>query len=51
MNTKLVALAVAGALSSPLVAVAADLAPEHTFTGNVGLASEYLYRGIAQTAV
>lgn len=50
MNTKLVALAVAGALSSPLVATAADPTPEHTFTGNVGLASEYLYRGIAQTA-
>jgi uncharacterized protein (TIGR02001 family) len=51
MNTKLVALAVAGALSSPLVAIAADPAPtpEHTFTGNVTLASEYLYRGIAQT--
>ena len=49
MNTKLVALAVAGALFSPLVAVAADPAPEHTFTGNVTLASEYLYRGIAQT--
>lgn len=49
MNTKLVALAVAGALSSPLIAVAADPAPEHAFTGNVTLASEYLYRGIAQT--
>jgi len=49
MNTKLVALAVAGALSSPLVAIAADPAPEHSFTGNVTLASEYLYRGIAQT--
>ncbi|MEW6291798.1 MAG: TorF family putative porin [Pseudomonadota bacterium] len=49
MNTKIVALAVAGALSSPLIAVAADPAPEHTFTGNVTLASEYLYRGIAQT--
>lgn len=51
MNTKLVALAVAGALSSPLVAVAADPAPtpEHTFTGNFTIASEYIYRGIGQT--
>ncbi|MBS3935355.1 MAG: TorF family putative porin [Sulfuritalea sp.] len=49
MNKKLVALAVAGALSSPLVAVAADPAREHTFTGNLTLASEYIYRGIGQT--
>jgi uncharacterized protein (TIGR02001 family) len=50
MNTKLVALAVAAALSSPLVAVAADPAPEHTFTGNVGFVTDYLYRGISQTS-
>ncbi|MHB1428112.1 MAG: TorF family putative porin [Rhodocyclaceae bacterium] len=49
MNTKIVALAVAGALSSPLIAVAADPAPEHTLTGNVTIASEYIYRGIGQT--
>ncbi len=51
MNKKLITLAVAGALASPLFAIAADAAPtpEHTFTGNVTLASEYLYRGIAQT--
>jgi uncharacterized protein (TIGR02001 family) len=51
MNKKLITLAVAGALASPLFALAADAAPtpEHTFTGNVTLASEYLYRGIAQT--
>jgi len=35
-----------GLVSSP--AFAADASP-HTFTGNVTLASEYLYRGIAQT--
>lgn len=35
----------------PFAAFAADAAPAspHTFTGNVSLASEYLYRGIAQT--
>jgi uncharacterized protein (TIGR02001 family) len=50
MNKKLIALAVAGALTTPLFAVAADApASPHTFTGNVTLASEYLYRGIAQT--
>jgi len=51
MKTKLVALAVAGALASPLFvgkAVAADKSP-HSFTGNVTLASQYIYRGIAQT--
>jgi uncharacterized protein (TIGR02001 family) len=51
MNKKLITLAITGALASPLLAVAADAAPtpEHSFTGNVTLASEYLYRGIAQT--
>lgn len=49
MNTKLVALAVAGALSSPMIAVAADPAPEHSFSGNFTIASEYIYRGIGQT--
>jgi len=51
MNKKLITLAVAGALASPMFAVAADApASPHTFTGNVTLATEYLYRGIAQTA-
>jgi uncharacterized protein (TIGR02001 family) len=49
MNTKLVALAVAGALSSPLIAVAAEPTPEHSFSGNFTIASEYIYRGIGQT--
>lgn len=48
MRKNLIAAAVAGALLSPLLAVAAD--SPHSFTGNVGFASEYLYRGIAQTA-
>lgn len=50
MNKKLMTLAVATALSAPLLAVAAEPVSPHSFTGNVGLASEYLYRGIAQTA-
>ncbi|MDD3354661.1 TorF family putative porin [Zoogloea sp.] len=33
----------------PNVALAADPAPEHAFTSNVTLASEYIYRGIGQT--
>jgi uncharacterized protein (TIGR02001 family) len=51
MNKKLIAAAVAAALATPLFAVAADApaTPEHSFTGNVTLASEYMYRGIGQT--
>lgn len=41
-------LATLGA-SSHVMAQAAAPASPHTFTGNVTLASEYLYRGIAQT--
>jgi uncharacterized protein (TIGR02001 family) len=51
MNKKLITLAVAGALASPLLALAADAAPtpEHTLTGNLTLASSYRFRGIDQT--
>ncbi|MDO8932340.1 MAG: TorF family putative porin, partial [Rhodocyclaceae bacterium] len=54
MNKQLIATAVFSAIatiSAPLSALAADApaTPEHSFTGNVTLASEYLYRGIAQT--
>lgn len=46
---KLIALtAAATALAAPSFALAQAKSP-HTFTGNVTLASEYLYRGIAQT--
>lgn len=38
-----------GLVSSPAFAADAAPASPHTFTGNVTLASEYLYRGIAQT--
>ncbi len=39
------------ALAVPSMAMAADAAPAspHTFTSNVGLVSNYLYRGISQT--
>ena len=39
----------AGGLPSFALAQAAAAQPEHTFTGNLSLASEYRYRGIAQT--
>lgn len=38
-----------GLVTSPAFAADAAPASPHTFTGNVTLASEYLYRGIAQT--
>ena len=50
MRKTLIAASVTTLLSLPAVsALAADPTPEHTFTGNVGVATEYLYRGIAQT--
>jgi len=51
MRKSLLAAAVAGALSLPSLVMAQAAAPAspHTFTGNVGITSEYLYRGIAQT--
>ncbi len=58
MRKSLLAVAVAGAFALPVSVMAADApaaapaapASPHTFTGNVGFATEYLYRGIAQTA-
>ncbi|MCK9389145.1 MAG: TorF family putative porin [Sulfuritalea sp.] len=54
MHKTLLAAAVAGIFSLPAVVMAQAAAPAaaaspHTFTGNVGFATEYLYRGIAQT--
>lgn len=54
MRKTLLATAIAAAISFPAIvhaqgAPAAAPASPHTFTGNVTLASEYLYRGIAQT--
>jgi uncharacterized protein (TIGR02001 family) len=47
-----VAVALAGALAVPAVAIAEEAAPAAApapFTGNFTLASEYIYRGIGQT--
>jgi uncharacterized protein (TIGR02001 family) len=50
MRTTTQLLLLAGiAASAPAFAADAAPASPHTFTGNVTLASEYLYRGIAQT--
>ncbi|HXE38045.1 MAG TPA: TorF family putative porin, partial [Azonexus sp.] len=54
MKKSLIALALVGAFSAPVfaeeaAAPAADAGP-HTLTANVGLFSEYRFRGIAQTA-
>ncbi len=52
MRKTLLATAIAGVISTfalPMAAQAEEAASPHTFTGNFTLASEYLYRGIAQT--
>lgn len=54
MRKTILSLALAGAFSLPTLASAqgtpaAAPASPHTFTGNVTLASEYIYRGIGQT--
>ena len=48
MKKLLLASAVATALSAPAAVLAADASP-HTFTGNVGLFSQYIFRGLTQT--
>jgi len=48
MRKTVVAAAVAAALGSGL-AQAAEPTPEHTLTGNVGLYSQYIFRGLTQT--
>ncbi|MFP5418128.1 MAG: TorF family putative porin [Gammaproteobacteria bacterium] len=48
MNKLVFALAVAGVLSAPTAVVAADASP-HSLTANVGLTSNYIFRGISQT--
>jgi uncharacterized protein (TIGR02001 family) len=50
MRKTIIASAVIGILSVPAIAVAEEAAPAASpFTGNMTIASEYLYRGIAQT--
>lgn len=46
MRKTLIAAAVIGALSVPAIASAED--SPHTFTANVGLFSQYVFRGVAQ---
>lgn len=48
MKKSLVALALVGAFAAPVVAEEAPASP-HTFTGNVGFVSDYIFRGISQT--
>lgn len=50
MRKTLIATAVLAALAASSSVMAEEAAPaEHTFTANVTLASEYIYRGIGQT--
>lgn len=50
-NKTLLAGAVAGALIAPIAVMAQAKPPEspHTFTGNVGLFNQYIFRGLTQT--
>lgn len=48
-KTVIASALIAASAVLPTMASAADAAPEHTFTSNVTLASEYIYRGIGQT--
>ena len=51
MRKTLLAVAVAGVFSLPVAAIADDAAPAspHTFAYNVGVVSDYLFRGVSQT--
>jgi uncharacterized protein (TIGR02001 family) len=55
MRKTLLAAAVAGVFSLPAAVLAADAAPAaapaspHTFTGNVGVVNDYVFRGLTQT--
>ncbi len=50
MQFKKTVLAVSLALSLPTVVSAAAPTPVHTFTGNVGIFSNYIFRGTTQTS-
>src|SRR4051812_5965588 len=56
MRNTFIATTLAAAIGLPVVAIAqttasatAEPTPDHIFTGNVGLFSEYRFRGISQT--
>jgi uncharacterized protein (TIGR02001 family) len=48
-HSKLLNTLILAALAVPGIAMAADAAPAPAFTANVGLVSNYIYRGITQT--
>lgn len=47
MKKSLIAVLVASAVAAPTVVMAED--SPHSFTGNIGIVSDYLFRGISQT--
>src|SRR5687768_146111 len=49
MFKKTVLAAALAAAVAPMPALAADPPPEHTLTGNVGIYSQYIFRGLTQT--
>lgn len=49
MNKKLLTLAVAGAISLPSLVMAEEAAPASPLSFNVGVVSDYLFRGVSQT--
>lgn len=49
MQKKIIGLAVAGAFLAPFAAFAEDAAPASPLSFNVGVVSDYLFRGVSQT--
>ena len=49
MRKSLITTAVLGALAAPSFLFAADAAPDLTVAYNVGLYSQYIFRGLTQT--
>ena len=49
MKKSLIALALVGAFAAPAFAEEAAAPAEHTLTGNIGLVSNYVFRGISQS--
>ena len=49
MRKSLLAAALAGAFSLPVIAADAAPTPIHTFSPNIGVVSDYLFRGVSQT--
>jgi uncharacterized protein (TIGR02001 family) len=49
MRKSLITSVMLGALAAPSLVLAADAAPEWTLTSNVGVFSQYIFRGMTQT--